>query len=314
MDEDQHHPGGLPEGTFTPDVGDFLLDSVTGSAWLAVAAGYLVAGRAAALRGRPDWPVRRTASWLTGTALGFAVTVGPLARAAHSDFAAHMAVHLVLGMLVPLLLVLGAPATLFLRAVPVQVGRRYSRIAGAVPLRVLAHPGTALLLTTVPLALIYGSGRSLDIVHHPVLGPLVHLHFLAAGFLFTYSVIGLDPNPHRARPWVRGSAIVAGIAAHGVVAKQMIAVGQRGVPADDVEQGAQLMYYGGDVVHVLVLVVFCAQVYRSTGRRLADADRRGKHTRGAESEPRHTRGRKLSGVALHHSPGKCPDIVGNGQA
>ncbi|WP_049830746.1 cytochrome c oxidase assembly protein [Arthrobacter sp. RIT-PI-e] len=267
MGEDLHH-GGLPAGAGGPDPGDLLLDVMVGSAWLVVAAGYLVAGRAAALRGRPDRPAHRTAAWLAGTILGLLVTVGPPARAAHDDFVAHMLVHLVLGMLVPLLLVLGAPVTLFLRAVPVRVGRRYSRIAGARLPRLLAHPWTALLLTTVPLALIYGSGRSLDIVHHPVLGPLVHLHFLAAGFLFTFAVVGPDPNPHRARPWVRGSAIVAGITAHGVVAKHMIAVGQQGVPAAAVEQGAQLMYYGGDVVHALVLVMFCAQIYRSTGRRL----------------------------------------------
>jgi putative membrane protein len=266
--ENQHHPGS-PEDPSTADVGAFLLDVMVGSAWLTILVLYLVAGRAGALRGRPAWPAGRSASWLVGSALGLAVSVGPLARAAHDHFTAHMAVHLVLGMLVPLLLVLGAPVTLFLRAVPVRVGRRYSRIARTAAVGALAHPVTGLVLTTVPLALVYWSGASQQLVHHPVLGPLLHLHFVAAGFLFTYAVIGSDPNPHRAPAWLRGSAIVAGIAAHGVVAKQLFAIGQQGVALADAEQGAQLMYYGGDAVHAVVLVVFCAQVYRSSGRRLS---------------------------------------------
>lgn len=254
-------------GTGAVDLGDFVLGTSIAVVWILLVALYLVAGRAAVLRGRTTWPARRTIAWSVGAAAGLAVSVGPIARAGAESFPVHMAVHLVLGMLVPLLFVLGAPVTLFLRAVPASVGRRYTRLVASAPVRVLAHPLVALALTTVPMVLVYGGGRALDLLHHPVLGPVLHVHFVAAGFLFAYAVIGTDPNPHRASERMRGSVIVVGIAVHGVLAKHLIAVGQQGVPAIEVEQAAQLMYYGGDAVHVLLLGVFCARIYRRTGRR-----------------------------------------------
>lgn len=260
---DHPPPAQLPEG-----IGSFALDTAVVLGWLGLGVLYLLAGRCAVLRGRVGWPVHRSLAWLAGSGLGLLVTTGTPARAAGSSFVAHTAVHLALGMLVPLLLVLGAPATLFLRAVPVAVGRRYSRLVRAAPLRVAAHPVAATLLTAAPLVLLYWNGLALGLVHHPVLGPLLHLHFLASGVLFTYAVVGVDPNPHRAPAWMRGSAIVSSIAVHGVVAKHLYSVGGQSALPSDVEQAAQLMYYGGDAVHVLLLTVFCAQVYRESGRRL----------------------------------------------
>ncbi|WP_167134021.1 cytochrome c oxidase assembly protein [Arthrobacter sedimenti] len=264
---DHSDPGHSASAHLSGGADGFVLDTGIVLVWVGLAVLYLLAGRCAVLRGRTGWPIRRTAAWLAATGLGLAAT-GPLARAAGSSFTAHTAVHLVLGMLVPLLLVLGAPVTLFLRAVPASVGRRWSRLAGAAPLRVGTYPVTATLLSTIPLAFLYRDGSALGLVHHPVLGPLLHLHFLVSGVLFTYAVVGVDPNPHRAPAWMRGSAIVVGIAVHSVVAKHLYSVADQGAMPADVEQAAHLMYYGGDAIHVMLLVAFSAQVYREAGRRL----------------------------------------------
>lgn len=266
MAEDPHqHPGTAP-------VADSLAAYAIGTSiillGLIIAGLYLLAGRSAALRGRSPWSWRRTASWLTGVGLGVGAMYGSAAAAAGGTFTAHMSAHLVLAMLVPLLLVLGAPVTMLLRAVPVSMGRRITAALRAAPVRVLTHPVAALLINTVPLFAVYWDGRSAVILHHALLGPLVHVHFVAAGFLFTSSVVGIDPNPHRAPVWIRVAVLVASIAAHGVLAKQLYATPQQGVPGADAELAAQVMYYGGDVVHLLLLVVFCAQVYRASGRRL----------------------------------------------
>ncbi|MHA7217974.1 cytochrome c oxidase assembly protein [Arthrobacter sp. MDT1-48-3] len=267
MGDDPHHLGEAVSGHLPGGLVGLVLGTAVVLVWLGAAAAYLLAGRAAVLRGRTGWPPRRSVAWVAGTVLGLAVTVGPLAQAAGRSFTAHTAVHLALGMLVPLLLVLGAPVSLFLRAVPVSVGRRFSRLAAWVPVRLGTHPAVATLLATVPMALLYRDGGALDLLHHPVLGPLLHVHFVVAGCIFTYAVVGTDPNPHRAPAWQRGAAIVTAIAVHGMVAKHLYAVGGEAGPPD-VEQAAQLMYYGGDAVHALLLVVFCAQVYRAGGRRL----------------------------------------------
>ncbi|MHA7240381.1 cytochrome c oxidase assembly protein [Arthrobacter sp. TMS1-12-1] len=268
MADGPHHPGGPASGLGDPTA--FLQDAAAVIAWLCLAGLYLAGGRIAALRGRPALPLRRPVAWLSGTALGLAVTAGPLARAAAGSFTGHMAVHLVLGMLVPLLLVLGAPATVLLRAAPTRVARRYSRTLRSPALQLLTHPVPAMLLATVPMALLYWDGAGLALVHHRILGPLLHVHFVAAGTLFAYAVVGIDPHPHRAPVWVRAGVVVASIAVHGMVAKHLYAVAGRGMPPDT-EQAARLMYYGGDVAHALLLVLFCAQAYREAGRRLRRA-------------------------------------------
>ncbi|RJT83444.1 cytochrome c oxidase assembly protein [Arthrobacter cheniae] len=262
------HHGEAGTASGTGDLSAFALETAVVLVWLGLAAGYLVAGRAAVLRGRTQWPVRRTVSWLTGIGLGLAVTAGPISSTAAGSLTVHTAVHLVLGLLVPLLLVLGRPATLVLRAVPACAGRRLTGMAGSAPLRMIGHPMVALLLTVVPMAFLYWDGTALPLLHHPLLGPLIHVHFVASGALFTYAVVGLDPNPHRASEGVRAAAILASIAAHGVVAKHLYSAAGRGGLPPDAEQAAQLMYYGGDAVHVLLLVVFCAHIYRRTGRHL----------------------------------------------
>lgn len=275
MADTTHHTGDTMTGGAPGDPAAFAQDTAVVLVWLALAALYLLAGRAAVLRGRTDWPLRRSVSWLAGTGLGLAVTVGPLERAAAGSLTAHMLVHLVLGMAVPLLLVLGAPVTLFLRAAPVRMGRRYSRLASMRPLRLFADPVVAMLLTTAPMALLYWDGAAIALLHHAVLGPLLHVHFVASGALFAYAVVGVDPNPHRSPAWVRAGTIVAAIAVHGIVAKHLYATAGGGALPPDAEQAAQLMYYGGDAVHVLLLVVFCAQVYHEGGRRLRRPDVRG---------------------------------------
>lgn len=275
MTASPHHPGDAAPSLGYESLGGLALDTATALAWLGLAALYLLAGRAAALRGREDWPPQRTLAWLAGTGFGLAVTAGPLAHAAAASAVVHTAVHLVLGMLAPLLLVLGAPASLFLRAVPVDVGRRFSRIVQAQPMRALTHPVVATLLSTVPMALLYWDGTALTLLHDALLGPLLHLHFLVSGTLFAYAVVGLDPNPHRAGALLRCSMIVLSIAVHGVVAKHLYAVATSGALPPGTEQAAQLMYYGGDAVHVLLLVVFCSQVYRRAGSRGSTAPRFG---------------------------------------
>lgn len=286
MGADPHSWGDAVPGLASGDPGGTVLGTITVLVWLGLVVLYLLAGRVAVLRGRDDWPMRRSIAWVAGAGLGSVATAGPVAHEATRSFTAHTAVHLVLGMLVPLLLVLGAPVSLLLRAVPPGAGRRVSRMLRAVPLRVLTHPMVATLLTTVPIALLYWNGAALALLHHPVAAPLLHLHFVASGVLFAYAVVGPDPNPHRASRSLRGSMIVLSIAVHAVVAKHLYAIGEQGGLPPDTEQAARLMYYGGDTAHVLLLVVFCAQAYRDGGRRLRTAAaRRAAEAPGSARQP-----------------------------
>ncbi|MGI3783698.1 MAG: cytochrome c oxidase assembly protein [Janthinobacterium lividum] len=233
-----------------------------------LAHGVLVRG--ARRRGRA-WPVPRTLSWTAGCLLATVAVAGPLAEAATRSWTAHMAGHVLLGMLAPLLLVLGAPVSLALNALPASTGRRLSHLLRARPLRLVTEPAVAAVLAVGGLWLIYATPL-LDVAHkYPLVDLLVHLHVLLAGYLFTAVLVGRDPLPHR-----RGTPhllVVLGLAlaAHDVLAKRLYA---RAGAADlvDERRGAMLMYYGGDTVDLLLAVLVCARWYRS-GQRQLDLER-----------------------------------------
>jgi putative membrane protein len=207
-----------------------------------------------------QWPAWRTACWTAGLGSAAAAVTGPIA-AAHHDFTAHMTGHLLLGMTAPLLLVAGAPVTLALRALPTAYARRTSRILRSGPVRVLSHPVTAAALNAGGLWLLYRTGLYQRMGTHAGLHAAVHLHVLVAGYLFTAAVVGVDPAPHRPGRPARALVLVAFLAAHGVLAKYVYGHPPAGVPAGQAMAGAQLMYYGGGLVDLVLVVVFCHQWY-----------------------------------------------------
>jgi putative membrane protein len=144
--------------------------------------------------------------WCTGLGVLAMALLSPLAEAAHHDFTAHMAQHLLLGMLTPLLLVLAAPATLALRALPVPPARRLARLLRSRPVRYLTDPIVAATLDAGGLWLLYTTSLYRMMVNHPAVHLAVHVHVLAAGCLFTFAIVGVDPAPHRpdAQTWEGG--------------------------------------------------------------------------------------------------------------
>lgn len=204
------------------------------------------------------WPVGRTVSWVGGLLCVGTALVGPLAERAHHDFTVHMAGHVLLGMLGPLLLVLAAPVTLALRVVPVRKARPLARLLSSLPLTVLTNPFVAGVLNIGGLWLLYRTGLHALMHTDPLVHALVHAHVLAAGYLFTFAVLGgPDPAPHRLSPPWRATALVLTIAAHNVLAKTLYAVPPEGVPAEQARTGAELMYYAGAPVEIALIFLVC---------------------------------------------------------
>lgn len=240
--------------------GGWLVLDVLAALLLALGAG----GYAAALwaaRDRGRWPAHRTVLWGLGLAAAGAAVVGPLAAAAHGSFAAHMLGHLLLGMVAPLCLVLAAPVTLALRALPVARARSLSRVLRSGPVRVLTHPVVAAVLSAGGLWVLYTTGLYSRTHESVAVHALVHAHVLLSGYLFTASVAGVDPDPHRASFALRGAVLVGFLTAHTVLAKWLYGHPPPGVEAGEARTGSQLMYYGGDAVDLALLVVFFAQWY-----------------------------------------------------
>ena len=214
---------------------------------------------AATWRCRSPWPLARTASWLAGAAAAAVAVTGPMA--AHGDLHAHMAGHLLLGMVAPLLLVLAAPVTLALRALPPAGARRLSRLLRTPPLRWLADPLVAVPLNAAGLWLLYGTGLHARAEHSPGLVALVSAHVLVSGYLATASVLAVDPTPHRRGVGVRALALAGGAAAHDVLAKVLYAHPPAGTVG--AEEGARLMYDGGTVLTLLTAALLWRRWYTS---------------------------------------------------
>ncbi|MFC4243915.1 cytochrome c oxidase assembly protein [Gryllotalpicola reticulitermitis] len=149
------------------------------------------------------WPIGRTLSWIGGMLVLAYITSGGLAVYVDYLFSAHMAMHMVLTMLVPLLLVPGAPVTLAARAIKRRTdgsrgGREWillivhSRYAGA-----LANPFVAAVLFAGSLWVFYYSPLFRWSTENHIGHEWMIAHFLVTGYLFVQSLIGIDPVPFR---------------------------------------------------------------------------------------------------------------------
>nr|WP_181035668.1 cytochrome c oxidase assembly protein [Clavibacter michiganensis] len=248
---------------------EFIAMMFAGLAIIAYAGGMVASRRA----GRP-WPFHHGVLWVAGVVAATVSVVGPLAAVAHDSFVAHMWAHLLIGMLAPVLLVLAAPVTLALRTLDVVPARRLARLLKSRPVRFVAHPITATVLSAGGLWLIYLTPIFGSMQSNPLVHLLVHAHVLAAGYLFTTAVIGLDPRPHPATKWLTAAVLVLAVASHAVLAKYLYAHPPAGVAASEAREGAQLMYYLGGWIEAAVIVIFCAQWYRAAGRILGRAGAR----------------------------------------
>ncbi|AGZ42671.1 cytochrome c oxidase assembly protein [Actinoplanes friuliensis] len=212
----------------------------------------------------PRWPPWRAAAFM----LGCATLVLGLALPVH-DFTGHAAQHLLVAMVAPIGLVLGAPVTLLLNALPLPAARRLSGLLRSRPVRLVSHPLCALTLTAGGLALLYLTPLYAHSLADPALHDATTVHFVLSGFLFAWVVAGSDPAPHR--PSVPARLILLGvaIAVHAGLSQLLYAGALVHVPATEADRqaGATLMYYGGDLAE-LALALLVVQS-RATTRKVS---------------------------------------------
>jgi putative membrane protein len=209
------------------------------------------------------WPLYRTAFWVFGVLCSASVVVGPLANRAHIDFSAHMLGHLLLGMLSPLFLVLAAPMTLVLRTLSVNSARSLSRILKSWPVSIFSDPIVASLLNVGGLWVLYTTDLYGAMQQNIFLHMLIHIHVFFAGYLFTMSMIYIDPTPHRTSFIYRLIVLVIAFAGHGILSKYIYIHPPSNVPIEQAEIGGMLMYYGGDAIDIILIFIFCLQWYRA---------------------------------------------------
>jgi cytochrome c oxidase assembly factor CtaG/putative copper export protein len=253
---------------------------------------YLAAVRR--LRQRGDaWPVLRTISWIGGVLLLFMITNGGLNVYQPYLFSSHMLAHMALGMMVPLLLVPGAPITLALRAVHKRNdGSRGARewlllAVHSSYAAVLANPIVAAALFTGSLWLFYYSPLFSWAMTDHIGHEWMVVHFLATGFLFVQVLIGTDPLPYRAPYPLRLVLLLATMAFHAFFGLSLMtgsgllladwygAMGRDWGPSalSDQQNGGGIAWSVGEIPTVILAIVVALQWARSDDREAKRHDR-----------------------------------------
>ena len=167
------------------------------------------------------WNQIRTVCFAVGVLLCLYVLVGAPAYYGPAMFSVHMAGHMALTMLVPILLGLGTPITLALRSLPATTGTSqrsmrewllvvlHSRVT-----RVLTHPFVALGLYVTTLYGFYFSPLFASAMSSHTGHLLMQAHFLAVGCLFFWVVLGIDPIPRALSHPARLALLVASMPFH----------------------------------------------------------------------------------------------------
>ncbi len=191
-----------PELVASSFITAWRLDLVWGIISFGAIAAYLMGVRKLAKRG-DKWSWMRTASWITGMLVLFYTTSGALNAYQEYLFSIHMIGHMVLAMVIPVLLVPGAPVTLIMRAVEKRhddsrglrewvlwaVHTKYARF--------VAHPIVAAVLFASSLVTFYYTPLFAWATHEHIGHEWMIVHFLITGYLFAQSLIGIDPGPNR---------------------------------------------------------------------------------------------------------------------
>ncbi|WP_212915018.1 cytochrome c oxidase assembly protein [Streptomyces sp. TS71-3] len=254
------------------------------------------------LRRRGDpWPPGRTVAWTAGVLTAAAVTCTEAGGYGMVLFSVHMVQHMVLSMLTPVLLLLGAPVTLALRALPAA---RHGRTGPRELLTRLLHSRAARVASsaffTLPLFIaslyalyftpLFDRAMSNWPGHEWMLA-----HFLATGLLFFWPIMGVDPAPRRPPHLIRMLELFVGMPFHAFFG---IAVMMAGTPlvgffkhppagwhvsvlADQNAAGG-IAWAFSEVPTLLVLLALVVQWARADQRTATRHDRRARRDDDAE--------------------------------
>jgi len=216
-------------------------------------------------------------------------------------FSIHMIQHMALNMLCPVFLVLGAPVTLLLRALPSGHGgkgvvrRGVLRVLHSVPASVLTHPVVTFALFVMSLYGLYFT-PAFDYLMGTWWGHnLMLIHFLLIGFLYFWGILGVDPSPRQTGRGLRSisgevlpvlelAATTPFHAFFGVVVMMSTNLlvhfyatpmpGWNIAPLADQGVGGGIAWGFTEFPTLLVLGVLVAKWQRSDARKTAAADRR----------------------------------------
>ncbi|MBI1349514.1 MAG: copper resistance protein CopD [Actinomycetales bacterium] len=270
----------------------FNLDPLFFTASL-IAAGLYLAGVIRLHRRGDRWPVMRTVSWLAGLAVVIWCTNAGIALYSQVSVGLHMVMHMTLTMLAPIFLVLGAPATLALRALnPAKGNERGPRewlvwFLHSWITRLLTNPLYVFFVYVIGLYGLYFTPLFGWLMGSHVGHVIMQVHFIVSGYLFYWILIGIDPRPKPLPYWGRMVLLLLALSLHGFFAVAMmmgttpIATDWYGVvqppwitdPLRDTLDAGQVAWGLSEIPSLIVLIAIAVQWSRSDEREATRLDR-----------------------------------------
>jgi cytochrome c oxidase assembly factor CtaG len=246
------------------------------------------------MRRRGDrWPVGRTLAFVVvGMGTFFFATMSGLAAYDTTLLSVHMVQHMLLSMVVPLALALGAPVTLALRTLPARprawlLVALHSRVA-----KVLSFPPLTFALYVLSPWALYFSGWYDASLHSTFVHEMMHVHLVVVGSLFFWPLVGIDPVPGRVGYPFRVLLVVLTLPFHAFLGVTIM--GQESLlggdwypslhdgpiaswlpdPLDDQHLAGGILWAAGDLIGLAFFAVLFSQWVRSSMKEATREDRR----------------------------------------
>ena len=257
------------------------------------------------LRDRGDkWPLSRTIPWVFGMLVLFYVTNGAPHAYQEYLFSVHMVGHMMLSMLVPVLLVPGAPVTLLSRAQAARTDgsrglREWVLWAVHTPYAwFISQPIVAGLNFALSLVMFYYTPLFRWATEEHLGHQWMLVHFLIVGYLFVQSLIGVDPQPHRPGYPIKLMLLIGTMAFHAFFGLGLM--NERGLlladwfgsmgrtwgddPLSDQAVGGAFAWGVGELPTIVITLIVVTQWYRSDIRERKRLDRQADRTGNKELE------------------------------
>jgi putative membrane protein len=283
------HGSGGPEPTLPAILTTWPPDPLPWIAALLGAGGYLLAVRR--INGshpRVPMPRWRVAAWLAGIVAILAALASPIDAYADDLLTVHMVQHLLLAMVAPPLLALGAPVTLLLRISSPHARKRlilpvlHSRVV-----RVVASPFVAWPLFAITMWFAHFSPLYNAALENPTIHVAEHVLFIATGVLFWWPVVAADPIPQRMGYGWRLAYVVLQMPLNAAVGLAIyfaptvlyphyatLAPSWRPSALVDQQIGGTLMWGAGDLILLSAVPLIVAAWMRADARQSARSDAR----------------------------------------
>lgn len=167
------------------------------------------------------WSAGRTVWWMLGCATLFVVMSTGIGIYIPAMYSMHMLGHMILSMVVPLFLVLGAPLTLIMEAFqPGEPGRPgihdwAEALTKSKVLAVVTNPFVNVIQFLIFFYVVYLSFPLYEVAISEHAGHVImNWIFIISGYVYFWEVIGPDPLPKRAPTYVRLAILFASLPLH----------------------------------------------------------------------------------------------------